>query len=247
MFFRLFNYVAKINHIFIYLYTETGLVHEKRQIYTYEGKGEGRGIDKDRFLNVPYVLCAAGGEITAEWQRRMATSFAVLWSSSNLPYPLTSGISPLFALASLMPFFLPVSSIQPVNKLKTLSILQKFLDSHSSFCKTLSYWLLGYHIPLVYFNLSDLFSFWVPLLYCSQIYYLSPHPLQQSGSLNTGISILAVVLTMVLVEYYVLNIIKYSCPQKYMFRSPTTAPASYSTLQNKVIDFYLTKYICHSK
>lgn len=87
-------------------------------------------------------------------------------------------------------------------------------SSHSSFCKTL---LLasGYHIPLVYLNLSDLFSFWVPLR-CSQIYHLSPHPLLQSASLKTDISI----LTMISADY-VQSIIKILLSSEiYVQKSP---------------------------
>lgn len=118
---------------FLFTHIQTDLVHEKKHIFYTDGR-EGRR-ERCRQRHIPksvcegpggrqcwsgifYAFCVAGEKIIAE-----------CWRSSGHPtcHPvilfLPSVTRPLFVLLSSLTFFLPVSSIQPVNKLKILSLL----------------------------------------------------------------------------------------------------------------------------
>lgn len=122
VFFRLYNYICgKHQSHFNLPYTEVDLSHEKRHISYTDGRREGeRGEDRAVFLSVfegpggrecqpgaLSVLCAAGSGLAVECRRDggRPTCWPLILRSPQL-WDLA-----FVALASSMPFFLPVPSI----------------------------------------------------------------------------------------------------------------------------------------
>lgn len=191
MFFRLYNNICgkHQSHFYLPIYRLTLFMRRNMNFYTDRREGrrercrqryipksicEGPGGRQCR-SGIFYAFCVAGEKIIAE-----------CWRSSGHPtcYPviffLPSVTRPLFVLLSSLAFFLPVSSIQPVNNLKILSLLplKVLLTLILSFFPSQNLLLHGFWNTIFsWFTLSYLTSFFFFSDIIPQILSSSPHSL----------------------------------------------------------------------
>lgn len=121
---------TSITFLFTHIQRLIDLAHETRHTYT-DGRERRRERYRQKYIS-RCLLCSPHRRWDHCWVLEMWGRSYLFFCDPPLPIP-TPVTLPLFVLASLTHLFLSISYIQPVNKLKIHSSLQRFLTLILSF------------------------------------------------------------------------------------------------------------------